>query len=443
MNDINELLLNLLSLNKKEIKTEIKHVHPIDLIDIFHTNNSNTVKELIDKLPEDYLAKLLDFEEDEYKLILFNLIDKKRHKKVINHMLSNELIDFIEVLDEDNSIYIKSLVTSNLDVNKFLSYKEDSAGTIMGTEFINIYETNTVLDTYHFLQSSLEENDMPYYLYITDKKNHLLGVIQIKDLLSSSFDKQIKDITNYQVTSINVNVDQEEVAYIFDKYDYLMLPVVDDDNVLVGVISLDDIIEVYKKETTEDIHRLAGIDEDEKVDGKLIDSIKSRLPWLLVNLFTASISALVINHYSDTINSLVLLAAINPIIAGMGGNAGNQSMTLIVRSIALKQINTQNAFKIFFKEIRVGLSIGLIIGIILTSIITIIFNNYYLGIIAGIAILINLFIATAIGFLVPITLTKLKIDPALASSVFVTATTDILGFLIFLSLATATINLLI
>ena len=443
MNDINDLLMHLLSLNKKEIVIELKHVHPIDLIDIFHMNQSNIVKQIVDKLPSEYLAKLLDFEEDQYKIVLFNLIDKKRHKKVLNHMLSNELVDFIEILNETDANYVKSLVNDDLDVNKLLSYKEDSAGSIMATEFINIYESNTVLDTYHFLQTTLEENDMPYYLYITDKKNHLLGVIHIKDLLSSSFDKPIKDITNYQVTSINVNTDQEEVAYIFDKYDNLMLPVVDDDNVLVGVIGIDDIIDVYKEEMTEDIHRLAGIDEDEKVDGKLFDSIKSRLPWLLVNMFTASISAFVINYYSDTINTLVLLAAINPIIAAMGGNVGNQSMTLIVRSLALKQINTHNALKIFLKEIRVGLLMGIILGLVLSIMISVIFSNFYLGVIAGVAIVLNLVIAATIGFLVPITLTRLNIDPALASSVFVTATTDILGFLIFLSLATSTLEYLI
>ncbi len=431
------LLEFLISSSSEEIKTHIKEIHPMDIIDVFNNiSDKIIIKEIIKKLPDETIALVLDFESNKNKAIVLNLIDYSRHKAILNIMSSDELTDLIESVDDDTKHHLLSLIEESEDIKSLLSHKADTAGALMTNEFINIYETKTVLKTYQYLQAvTRDNNEMAYYLYITDKEDHLKGVISLKDLIASPFDKNIKDITNHNVYSVHVDTDQEEVAYIFDKYDYIMLPVVDDNNVLVGVISIDDIIDVVIEESTEDIHRLAGIDEDEKVDGRFIDSLKSRLPWLLVNLFTASLSAAVITSFSETIQAVVVLAAINPIIAGMGGNAGNQSMTLIVRSIALKQINVKNALKVFFKELKVGIMFGLILGFILATAISLIYQNIYLGLVAGLAILFNLIIATTVGFLVPFTMHKLKIDPALASGVFVTATTDILGFLIFLSLA--------
>ena len=435
---------DLIYLKNQDLDKYLSEIHPMDVIDLFHNLNDLTmIKQIISNLSNEYIAKLLDFEDDQHKSILFNCINSKHHHDILNIMSSNELADFIQTLDQEDHDYIINLIDNKRDINQLLDYREDSAGSIMATEFVNIFDNKTVLHTYEFLQENIEDNDLPYYLYITDYQNHLKGYLELKTLVSSSFDTLIKDITNYNVQSININTDQEEVAHIFDKYDYLMIPVVDDDNVLVGVISMDDIIDVVKEETTEDIHRLAGLNADEKVDGSLISSVKSRLPWLLINLITACIAATVISTYSATIQTVVILAAINPIIAGISGNVGNQTMTLIVRSLVLKQINYQNTLKIFFKEISVGLSIGLIFALILSLGCYLLYGNVYLGIVSGLAILLNLTIATSIGFLVPITLNSLKVDPALASSVFVSATTDILGFLIFLSLATLLLPYLI
>ena len=445
MQDKKIIIEKLLFLYDEELNKYIKQLHPIDVIEAFDNCKIDIKISLLSRISNESIARLLDYTDDKLRLNLLNLVDKERHKDILNHMLSNELVDFIENI-EDLQIqehYRQLIDQDNIDINKMLSYKEDTAGSLMATEFINVYESNTVLDTYKFLQETLEDNDMPYYLYITDKKNKLLGFIALRDLVSSKFDTLIKDITNYNVNYVTTETDQEEVAHIFDKYDYMMLPVVDEHQILLGVISVDDIIEVVKEETTEDMHKLAGLDKDERVDGSIFESLKSRLPWLLVNLFTASLSALVISYYSDTISSLVLLAAINPIISAIGGNVGNQSMILIVRSLALKQISNRNAIKIFIKEISVGLIVGLFIGLILGLIVTIYSNNYYFGLITALAILINLSIASTLGFIVPVTLSKIKVDPAIASSIFVTSITDILGFLIYLSLATMTLQLII
>jgi magnesium transporter len=230
---------------------------------------------------------------------------------------------------------------------------------------------------------------------------------------------------------------------MLDKYDYVMIPVVDEHNLIKGVITIDDILDIIKEEATEDIHRMAGLDAEEKVDGTLIESIRSRLPWLSINLITAILAASVVAMFSSTIEAVVALAAINPIIAGMGGNAGTQSLTIIVRGIALGELTGENARKVFLKELGVGLCTGVTLGIVVGIGCYFFYGNPYLGFVAGSAMLLNLIIATVSGYTVPLLLKKCNIDPALASSVFVTTATDVLGFFVFLGLATELLPYLI
>ena len=313
----------------------------------------------------------------------------------------------------------------------------------MATEFIAIKEEMSIRETLKYLQKAALEAESVSYVYVVDNNGILKGVVSLRDIVCTNFNTKISEITNTNVITLRYDMDQEEVANTFEKYGFLSMPVVDEKEKLLGIVTADDAFEVLKEELTEDIHRLGGIDEEEKVDGTLSESIKSRLPWLLVNLVTAILAASVVGLFEGTIFQVVSLATFMPIVAGMGGNAGTQSLTIVVRGIALGELTGKNAKRIFLKELLVGLITGIAIGAIISILGYIWEKNVIFGIVIGIAMILNMMAATMSGFIVPVILKKIKVDPALASAVFVTTVTDVLGFFFFLGLASLFIQYLI
>ena len=360
-------------------------------------------------------------------------------------MVLDELTDMVGTLDESRSKEILNKINKEdrKELEKLLDYKLDSAGGIMATEFVSIIENKSVGETLKYIHENSINAESIYYLYVVDKKNVLKGVISLRDIVCTDFDTKISEITNVNVISVKYYEDQEEVANVFKKYGFLSMPVVDEEDKLLGIITADDIMEIMKEESTEDIHRLGGVDKEEKVDGTLLEAIKSRLPWLFVNLVTAILAASVVGAFEGTISKVVTLATFNPIVAGMGGNAGTQSLTIIVRGIALGELTGKNAFKVFMKEFFVGLTTGIAIGAVAGVLGYLWEGNIVFGIIIGGAMILNMIVATVFGFIVPVILKKLKVDPALASAVFVTTATDVLGFFFFLGLATLFLQYLI
>ena len=440
--ELKDLLINA---NDEDFQAIIDYTHPVDLLEAIHKLDDEDAKIILNRFPDETLGRILEEEKDEERYDFLSQFSKSRQKEILEEMSTDEIVDFVATLNEQQ----EEEVLSNLniedleDVKELMQYDPDTAGGIMTTEFISIRQNKTVLKTLEYLQQNGHEAEMAFYMYVVDKEDHLKGVVSVRDIITSKFDVKIEDITNPNVVSLNINDDQEVMAAIFDKYDYIMLPVVDDNNVIKGIVTVDDVIDIIQEETTEDMHLLAGVDGDEKVDSNIIESIRSRLPWLVINLITAILAASVVSRFSATIEAVVALAAINPIIAGMGGNAGNQSMTIVVRAIALNELNGENAKKVFFKELIVGMISGLTIGLLIGIGCQIVYGNFFLGIVTALSMLLNLIIATMVGYLVPVILVKLKVDPALASSIFVTTCTDCFGFFIFLSLATLVLPYLI
>ena len=433
--ELKDLLINA---NDEDFQAIIDYTHPVDLLEAIHKLDDEDAKIILNRFPDETLGRILEEEKDEERYDFLSQFSKSRQKEILEEMSTDEIVDFVATLNEQQ----EEEVLSNLniedleDVKELMQYDPDTAGGIMTTEFISIRQNKTVLKTLEYLQQNGHEAEMAFYMYVVDKEDHLKGVVSVRDIITSKFDVKIEDITNPNVVSLNINDDQEVIAAIFDKYDYIMLPVVDDNNVIKGIVTVDDVIDIIQEETTEDMHLLAGVDGDEKVDSNIIESIRSRLPWLVINLITAILAASVVSRFSATIEAVVALAAINPIIAGMGGNAGNQSMTIVVRAIALNELNGENARKVFFKELIVGMISGLSIGLLIGIGCQIVYGNFFLGVVTAVSMLLNLIIATMVGYLVPVILVKFKVDPALASSIFVTTCTDCFGFFIFLSLAT-------
>lgn len=439
-----DLLERLLNYTQEELEEKIEDIHPADVLDLLHDNEEYFSK-ILKRLPDWFIAAILEEEEDEEKYEILKKFSESEQKKILGEMSSDELTDLVGVLDEKETRDVLKKINEEdrKDVYKLLSYDPDTAGGIMATEFISIRENKTIEKTLKYLQKEAPDAESAYYLYVINKENVLKGVVSLRDIVCNDFNTKISEIINTNVISVPYYMDQEEVASKFEKYGFMTMPVVDENNKILGIVTVDDIVEVMQEETTEDIHRLGGVDEEEKVDGSLRNSIKSRLPWLIVNLITAILAASVGGAFEGTISQVVTLATFMPIVAGMGGNAGTQSLTIVVRGIALGELDKDNGMRIFIKELLVGLTTGVVIGTIIAVLGFIWERNIVFGIVIGVAMILNMMVATMSGFIVPVILKKLKVDPALASAVFVTTVTDVLGFFFFLGFATMFINYLI
>jgi magnesium transporter len=277
---------------------------------------------------------------------------------------------------------------------------------------------------------------MVFYLYVVDERRHLVGVVSLRRLLLVSPETPLKRIMTSDLISARVDMDQEEVARQVAAYNLLAIPVVDEENKLVGIITVDDVIDVIKDEATEDIYRLAGVSGDERVFTPAGESLRKRLPWLGVNLGTAFLAAGVVSLFTNTIDALPVLAVFMPIVAGMGGNAATQTLTVIVRGIALGELTFANSRKALLKEASVGIGNGVVLGLVAATVAWLTRGDPILGMVLGAAMIINMFVAATAGVLIPLGLRAAKVDPALASAVFITTMTDVFGFFSFLGLAT-------
>ncbi len=281
-----------------------------------------------------------------------------------------------------------------------------------------------------------------YNIFVVDRDETLIGAIPLQKLITSKRNSLATEAIDKTIPSVTADVDQEEVARMFEKYDLVSLPVVDKENHLLGRITIDDIVDVMEEESSEDIYRIAGLDEDDNIFNEPVESVKKRLPWLYLNLLTALASALVIGFFEDTIQMVIALAVFMPVVAGLGGNAGSQTLTLIVRGMALGEVTFENSKKALYKQIVVGIINGLAVGIVIGTVAYFWKGMPVLGLVLGLAMMINVFVGTLIGILIPLSLKWLKADPALGSHIFITAFTDAFGFFSFLGLATIFLKLM-
>jgi len=442
--NVKELTEFLLNGNIDEINKLIQFIHPADILVAIREYEGATI-DLFQNLSANVIADIIDDAEDEEKYNLLSIHSEIMQKTIVHEMSSDELVDLLEAVSEDEarSIMIKMDKEDVAEVKELLTYPAESAGGIMATEFISVKENMTIGDTLAYLQKESPEAETSYYIYVVDENGLLKGVISLRDIVVSSFDIKISDIMNSNAMSIPVDMDQEEVGHIFEKYGFLTMPVVNEATRILGIITADDIMGILSDEHTEDLYRLAGLQEDEKVTGSLKDSVSSRLPWLFVNLVTAIMAAATVSLFEGTIQKVVALATFMPIVAGMGGNAGTQTLTIIIRSIALGEIDARNSRKILLKEFGVGLCTGISVGLAVALLGWFWEKNIVFGVVIGLSMVLNMVAATISGFAVPVVLKKLDIDPALASAVFVTTVTDVLGFFFFLGLATLFLPLLI
>jgi magnesium transporter len=423
---------NLLNLLQKQ--------HPADLAQIFgtllDTERSAVFALLVERQPKLAMETISEMGPEPGAQLLTGR-SAEDIAKLLHELPSDDAAALIDYLPEELSREVLELMRrrESGQVESLLEYGEQTAGRIMNPAVFALNEDLTVGEAITALQSS-RDVEMVFYLYVVDVRRHLVGVTSLRRLLLVSPETPLKRIMTPDVISVRVDTDQEEVARQVASYNLLAVPVVDEENKLVGVVTVDDVIDVIKDEATEDLLRLAGVSGDERIGTPAGEAIRKRLPWLGVNLVTAFIAASVVALFEGTIQQVTALAIFMPIVAGMGGNAATQTLTVIVRGLALGELSWGNARKALAKEAVIGVGNGLALGIVAAGVAWVTKSDPMLGLLLGMAMVCNLFVAATAGTLVPLGLKAMKVDPALASAVFITTFTDVVGFASFLGLAT-------
>tara|TARA_B110000008_G_C16970970_1_gene563862 strand:- start:1904 stop:3307 length:1404 start_codon:yes stop_codon:yes gene_type:complete len=438
-----EELVHLLENESDErVLGHVDTFHHSDLADAIGLLTGGLRKRLLDLIKVDLDHDLLFELEDHLRKEVTDQLSPKEMAEVITEMESDEAVQVLEDMEaeERNEVLSEVPEEEREDIETGLAYPEDSAGRRMQTELVSVATDWTVGQTIDFLR---EEDDLPEEfldLFVIDGNEKPVGIISLSRILRSPRNTLMREIADETQVIVPAEMLQEEVALLFEKYDLTTSGVVDHAGKLIGMITVDDVMEVAREEFEEDILLLGGVGE-ETVDDSVVQASLKRFTWLLVNLGTAILASLVIGLFDGTLEEMVALAILMPIVASMGGNAGTQTLTITVRALATKELTGYNAFRTFRKEFAVGLVNGVIFALLAGLVVVLWFNQlddrYLLGgIIAG-AMIINMVVAGIAGVVLPLALDRMGIDPAVASGVFVTTVTDVIGFFAFLGLAAA------
>lgn len=415
------------------------------LVSEFH---ETTLADLLENLPAKKRNQFIELMGDELKIDVYAELEEPVLAQIVEDMPNEQVADVVRQLDTDDAVYViedleEEAQTEILEhlpeveaapLKRSLEYPEDSAGRLMQAEFIAVPPFWSVGQTIDYMRETENLPESFSEIYIINPDFHLLGVVSLDKLLRTGRPTQVSDIMNTDLNLIAAHLDQEEVARQFERFNLLSGPVVDEDQRLLGVVTVDDVVDVIHEEAEEDIHRLGGVG-DEALTDTVLNITKSRFTWLMINLFTAILASFVINMFDATINEKVALAVLMTIVASMGGNAATQTMTVSVRALATKELTPVNALRVVSREGLVGLANGLLFAIV-TGLVTLVwFQSAGLAVIMGTAMIFNMLVAGLSGILIPMVLERYNIDPAVASSVFVTTVTDVVGFFSFLGLA--------
>ena len=414
----------------------VDDLHESDLGDVLQALPAENRGTLIRILGDAFDWMALTEVDEAVRNDILDAIPNVQISEVVRELESDDAVEILEDLDETDrdEILAAMPLADRIALERSLEYPEDSAGRLMTTNFIAVPPFWTVGQTIDFMR---EDERLPQEfteLYVVDPRFAFLGTVPLDRLLRTKRPVSIGDIMGEVSHSVDAHDDQEDVARLFERYNLLSIGVVDETDRLVGVITVDDIVDVIEEEADEDIKRLAGVG-DEEISDTFLSTVRSRFVWLLVNLGTAVLASVVIALFDATIQEMVALAILMPIVASMGGNAGTQTMTVTVRALATREIETTQTLRLVSREGLVGIANGLLFALIIGVVATFWFGNSQLGLVIAVAMVVNMISAGLAGILIPLSLEKTGADPAVASSVFVTTVTDVVGFFAFLGLA--------
>lgn len=436
--------------SKDVLAQELNEMHSADLAEVFQQVSPEERELYFSYLNAENAARLLEEVNPQMQVELLGPVEEEKAVQIVSKMPHDLMADFLgDLSDEEISNYLNRLPQRvSKQIRELMTYPEDSAGGIMTTELYRVTDDMTVEETLAYVRSRSHPNIDLYYIYVVDKLNHLLGVLSLRTLISSPLDVKVGNIMITDVLKLHTSDSQEYAADNIIKYGYLALPVVDDYNRLKGIITWDDAHYVSEEETTEEIYASSGIsteafDEEEILTGRLSQAVRARAPWLLITLIGEFFAVNVANHFDGTLHQLPIIAIFIPLLAGLGGNIGTQSVTIMVRGLSTGQIPISSAFKHIFREIKIGLIIGFVFGVLVMLVTWNWKNNIALGAVVGIAMAANMTIATTLGAATPFILKKLKIDPAIASGPFIATAIDVIGLAVYFILVTLSLGYLL
>jgi len=406
------------------------------------------IADIINLIPRSEVGNFISFIESDFNPEILSELDENIREEVINLLGHSYVAEVLQKLETDDAVHViedleegdKKLILNKIpkiereELELSLNYPEDSAGRLMSVDFVALNPNINVGEAIDFLRL---DNDLPiefYEIYLIDSSSQPVAAISLSNVIRSSREKSLKSLQSHELITISGEMDRELVAYQFERFDLVSAPVIDEVGKLIGVITADDIVEVLKDEAGEDIKLLGGVG-DEDITDNVIQASKGRFSWLFINLITAILASMVIGLFDGTIEEMVALAILMPIVASMGGNAGTQTLTIAVRSLSTRDLIPLNYKRIINREILVSFLNGVLFALILGILSSFWFGNFALGGVLAIAMVLNMVVAGFAGIIIPLILNKLGIDPALASSVFVTTVTDVVGFFSFLGLA--------
>ncbi len=444
------------------IERKVEYMETKELfINSLLSKDKELLNEILDEIYPIDTAILLEEIDDDLLLVFCQMVDKKQiaevieqseitlQKRILEHFNMSDVIEIFSYMSNDDITDIIGELPFQLrkdilrymnksesnEIEQLLGYAPDTAGGIMTTEYLALKGDLTVQEAVFKIKKIGPKTEVLDVIFVLDNNKKLVGTVGLRDILTADESNKLYDIMNENVIFTHPDEPQEVVSQLVSKYDLTVIPVINRRDSLLGIITVDDIIDVIVEEHTEDLLGLGGVSKEERVHSPLSDSVKKRLPWLVVNLATAFLGSLVIANFEDTIAQVVALAAIMPVIAALGGNSGSQSLSVVIRAITLGELDIKEDWRLLSKQLSIGLITGLAVGSTAGLIIFFRYQNIFLSLIVLLAMIGSLVIGSIFGFLIPVILKSLGIDPALASSIFLTAITDVSGFFVFLGLA--------
>ncbi|MEA5093380.1 MAG: magnesium transporter [Sedimentibacter saalensis] len=432
-----ELINSVLEDDKEKIYEIIDNMYPIDIAIIIEEFDDESLMKFNEHIDNELMAEIIEQASEELQVRIIKLFEFKSIVHLFSYMSNDDIADILGNLPiKMRKDLLKLMKTGDTrQLQELLGYDEDSAGGIMTTEYIALRGDLLIGESLKKIKEIGPKTEVIETIFVLNNNKELIGTADLRDILVAPEDEKLLNIMNDNIISVYPEEDQEKVSLLVSKYDLKAIPVINHKNSLLGIITVDDIIDVIVEEQTEDILMMGGVSKEERVDSSLGTSIKRRLPWLFINLGTAFLAAFTVGLFEDVIAQVVALAAAMPIVAGMGGNAGTQTLSVVIRSIALGEVSLKKNWKLVFKEVGLGIINGAATGVVTGIILYMKYNNPYLGLIIFAAMIGNLVIAGFFGFIIPLLLKVFGVDPALASAIFLTTATDVFGFFLFLGLA--------
>ncbi|OIN95239.1 MAG: magnesium transporter [Deltaproteobacteria bacterium CG1_02_45_11] len=422
----------------------VNKTHAADLSLVFRSLSLSDQRKLFDMIEDSEQRGIIFSELDEHSFLdLVAGMELDDIVEVLEHMPADDVADLIGRLPHEKSeaILEKMQREGSEEVEGLLRYGDDTAGGIMVPDFVALKENTTAREAIASLQKEHLDVEMPFYLYVVDEYGHLVGVSSLRQLVVVAPETPIKDFMMTDVVAVKTDMDQEEVAKIVARYDILAVPVVDNTNKLVGIVTVDDVIDIFRKEATEDILKMAGAGEEFIETQSVLKSMRIRLPWLFASCIGGIMASFIIGHFQGSLSKFAFLAAFIPVIMGMGGNIGTQSATIVVRGLATGRLNVRDIWSVVFKELVIGLTLGLIYGLLIGMVAHVRYSREMLAVSVGIAVFCSMSMAALSGSLVPMVLGRINIDPAVATGPFVTTAIDIISVSFYFIIATTLLGI--